>query len=227
VTDPAPAEVAAPAAPVTGSEGLAPAQPPVPEPDAGPGRQLAMAPRGDVGAQPAAGPAPAEVEAEPPAAERAPTPVAELRERLARLQMELGPPVEAEPAAGAEPTPDAGPPAMPPAEPEAAAGSVTPGRIHEVENTDARVVLRALGHSWIRISSLGGDYLRTRTLEPGDLFLVPNRSDLELWTGNAGGVEVILDGTPLAPLGDDGAVVREVPLDPPSLRARFGDPVVR
>ena len=56
----------------------------------------------------------------------------------------------------------------------------------------------------------------------GDVFLVPNRADLELWTGNAGGIEVIVDGAALAPLGDAGAVVREVPLDPPSLRARFG-----
>ena len=106
-------------------------------------------------------------------------------------------------------------------------GGESPGRIHEPENTDARVVLRALDSSWIRISSLGGDYLRTRTLQQGDVFLVPNRSDLELWTGNAGGIEVILDGALLAPLGDDGAVLREVPLDPPSLSARFGEPVLR
>jgi cytoskeleton protein RodZ len=86
------------------------------------------------------------------------------------------------------------------------------------------VVLRARGSSWIRVSSLGGDYLRTRTLQAGDVFLVPNRSDLELWTGNAGGIEVIVDGTLLAPVGADGAVVREVALDPPSLRARFGHP---
>jgi len=51
---------------------------------------------------------------------------------------------------------------------------------------------------------------------------VPDRPDLVLWTGNAGGIEVILDGAVLAPIGEDGAVVREVPLDPPSLRARFG-----
>jgi cytoskeleton protein RodZ len=98
------------------------------------------------------------------------------------------------------------------------------GEVYAPENRDARVVLRARDSSWIRISSLGGDYLRTHTLQPGDVFLVPNRNDLELWTGNAGGIEVILDGAVLAPIGNDGAVVREVPLDPPSLRARFGRP---
>ncbi len=96
------------------------------------------------------------------------------------------------------------------------------GRIHEQENSDARVVIRALESSWIQISSPSGDYLRDRTLEPTDVFLVPNRPDLELWTGNAGGLEVIVDGTVLAPLGDSGAVVRDVSLDPASLRGRLG-----
>jgi cytoskeleton protein RodZ len=101
------------------------------------------------------------------------------------------------------------------------------GRIYEAANRDARVVLRALADSWIRVSSVGGDYLRDRTLERGDLFLVPNRPDLELWTGNAGGLEVIVDGDVLAPLGSSGAVVRAVPLEPSSLRAAFGNPTAR
>ena len=82
-------------------------------------------------------------------------------------------------------------------------------------------MIRALESSWIQISSQGGDYLRDRTLEPNDVFLVPNRPDLQLWTGNAGGLEVIVDGTVLAPLGTSGAVLRDVPLDPSSLRERF------
>ncbi len=101
------------------------------------------------------------------------------------------------------------------------------GQIHEPENTEARVVLRALESSWIQISSPGGDYLRARTLAPNDLFLVPNRPDLALWTGNAGGLEVIVDGSVLAPLGDSGTVVRDVTLDPSSLYVRFGQPIIR
>ncbi len=102
-----------------------------------------------------------------------------------------------------------------------------PGQIVEPDNTDARVVIRALESSWIEISSAAGDYLRDRTLEPNDVFLVPNRSDLELWTGNAGGLQVIVDGVVLAPLGTSGAVVRDVALDPSSLRLRFGRPHAR
>jgi cytoskeleton protein RodZ len=98
------------------------------------------------------------------------------------------------------------------------------GQIEGRENTDARVVLKALESSWIQISSPAGAYLRSRTLEPNDVFLVPNRPDLELWTGNAGGLEVIVDGTVLAPLGTSGAVLRNVSLDPSSLRTRLGPP---
>jgi cytoskeleton protein RodZ len=101
------------------------------------------------------------------------------------------------------------------------------GQVDGRENTDARVVLKALESSWIQISSPGGDYVRSGTLEPNDVFLVPNRSDLKLWTGNAGGLEVIVDGTILAPLGTSGAVLRDVSLDPASLRARLGHPPAR
>jgi cytoskeleton protein RodZ len=82
---------------------------------------------------------------------------------------------------------------------------------------DARVILRARQRSWIRVSSLSGDYVVTRTLEPGEAFPVPGRSDLELWTGNAGGLEVIVDGTPVPALAGGGAVRRNVPLDPDRL----------
>ena len=84
-------------------------------------------------------------------------------------------------------------------------------------NAAARVILRARERAWVRVSSLAGDYASTRTLEPGEVFLVPNRSDLELWTGNAGGLEVIVDGTPVPALAGGGAVQRHVSLDPDRL----------
>jgi hypothetical protein len=101
------------------------------------------------------------------------------------------------------------------------------GHIEEPENSDARVVLRAIESSWVHVSSPSGDYLRDRTLEPNDVFLVPNRADLELWTGNAGGLQVIVDGTVLAPLGTSGAVLHDVSLEPSSLRTRLGPPPER
>ena len=93
-----------------------------------------------------------------------------------------------------------------------------PPVVMEEINQDARVVLRALDTSWIQITSESGDYLRSRTLQPGDIFLVPNRDDLALWTGNAGGLELIVDGRRIPPLGEPGTVVRNVSLAPAALR---------
>ncbi|MGH6900177.1 MAG: RodZ domain-containing protein, partial [Geminicoccaceae bacterium] len=92
-------------------------------------------------------------------------------------------------------------------------------RVYERANTGARVILRARAPTWIQVSSPAGDYTFTRTLEPGEALLVPNRSDLELWTGNAGGLEIIVDGTPVPALAGGGAVRRNVSLDPDRLIA--------
>jgi cytoskeleton protein RodZ len=99
-----------------------------------------------------------------------------------------------------------------------------PPEVHERANADARVVLRALESSWIQITSPSGDYLRTRTLEVGAMFLVPNRRDLLLWTGNAGGLEVIIDGEVRPPLGTEGKVLRDISLDPERLLAGTAEP---
>jgi cytoskeleton protein RodZ len=99
-------------------------------------------------------------------------------------------------------------------------GGAPEGRqVFERGNTDARVILRAREAAWIQVSSPTGDYAFTRTLQPGEALLVPNRPDLELWTGNAGGLEIIVDGAAVAALAGDKAVRRHVSLDPERLRA--------
>jgi cytoskeleton protein RodZ len=100
-----------------------------------------------------------------------------------------------------------------------AVGSAQGPRIYERANADARVILRAREPAWIQVSSPAGDYTFTRTLQPGQAVLVPNRPDLELWTGNAGGLEIIVDGAPVAALPGRGAVRRNVSLDPERLLA--------
>ena len=63
-------------------------------------------------------------------------------------------------------------------------------------------------------------YVRTRTLQPGDRFVVPERPDLTLSTGNAGGLEVLVDGESVGSVGAPGAVVRNLPLSPEALKLR-------
>jgi cytoskeleton protein RodZ len=90
-------------------------------------------------------------------------------------------------------------------------------QVHGRDNADARVILRAREPAWIQVSSPSGDYTFTRTLEPGEALMVPNRADLELWTGNAGGLEIMVDGAPVPALAGSGAVRRHVSLDPERL----------
>ncbi|NJO38228.1 MAG: hypothetical protein HC871_12260, partial [Rhizobiales bacterium] len=65
--------------------------------------------------------------------------------------------------------------------------------VYEAENTDARVIVRALTDVSVQVVSRSRDYVWTQTMKPREMLLVPDRDDLELWTGNAAGIEVLLD----------------------------------
>ncbi len=86
---------------------------------------------------------------------------------------------------------------------------------------DGRVVLLAREASWIQVQSPARDFVTSRTLEPGDRFVIPDRNDLALWTGNAGGLEIWVDGERVGTLGQSGAVVRDVSLAPDALLTRL------
>ena len=58
---------------------------------------------------------------------------------------------------------------------------------------------------------------KLRVLRAGDSYQVPNQSGLTLLTGNAGGLEIEVDGTVLGALGPVGTVRRNVALEPAGL----------
>ena len=92
-------------------------------------------------------------------------------------------------------------------------------RVYGEENTGARVLIRALSDSWVEVrDERSGELLLTRVLRTGDTYRVPDRSGLSLVTGNAGGIEIFLDGKPVGSIGPLGSVRRNLPLDPDSLR---------
>lgn len=91
--------------------------------------------------------------------------------------------------------------------------------IYESENTDARVIVRALTDVSVQVTSQSRDYVWTESMKPREMLLVPNRDDLELWTGNAGGIEVLLDGVILPPLGPEGTVISGLSLGASALEA--------
>ena len=83
-----------------------------------------------------------------------------------------------------------------------------------------RVVLRARSDSWIDVRGANNEVLFPgRVLHEGDVYRVPNRADAVLWTGNLGGLEVVVDGNPLPRLGQVGEARRNISLDPKNLLA--------
>ncbi|MEE9481089.1 MAG: DUF4115 domain-containing protein, partial [Kiloniellales bacterium] len=90
-------------------------------------------------------------------------------------------------------------------------------RVYGAENAVARIVLRALLDSWVQIRDAEDSLLLTRVLQPGDTYRVPELSGLTLLTGNAGGLQIEVDGAVVPPLGPVGAVRRNIALDPERL----------
>lgn len=82
-----------------------------------------------------------------------------------------------------------------------------------------RVVLRARQDSWVQIQAANGATVMARNLRAGESYVVPEQSGLRLTTGNAGALEVIVDGQIAPALGQIGAVRRNVTLDPERLKA--------
>ncbi|MCH8138242.1 MAG: DUF4115 domain-containing protein [Proteobacteria bacterium] len=91
-------------------------------------------------------------------------------------------------------------------------------RVYGEGNSDSRVILRATRDSWIQVHGADNVLLLTRILRAGDSYRVPNRTGLTLMTGNAGALEILVDGEPVPPIGPFGAVRRDVSLDPNRLK---------
>jgi cytoskeleton protein RodZ len=206
---------------------ITPAIAPAPEPAIAPEIELPIEPQAG-----AAGPP----EASQIAAALAPTALSDADLEAAvtpTLEIATEPPPGADPAAASEvATPEPGAGEQSPAEPAAPEAAdllaglepVADGAapiLYRDGDAAARVMLRARTRAWVHVSSTNNDYLWVRTLQPGDAFVVPDRPDLVLWTGNAGGIEVIVDGAPLPPLGPVARVVRDVSLQPQALLRRL------
>lgn len=87
------------------------------------------------------------------------------------------------------------------------------------EEGESRIMVRARMASWIQVrDDVGNQLLMTRLMRAGDTFRVPDRPGLTLLTGNAGALDILVDGETMPPLGPIGAVRRDVTLDIERLR---------
>ncbi len=225
------------AAPAPASQAPASQVPPVPAAvPTPPGQTAALAPPpaavAPQGAPPAAAPSAARPGAQLGTDAALPPPPGDPTRRLAAVpppaaapaapsaaapssEAEDGPPPDPT-ALGAAPPANAGPGAIPPV-PQVAAAP-TDGRVFGAQNENSRVVIKARGESWVQIRDATNTPLLTRVLRPGDSYRVPNQAGLVMMTGNAGVLDVVVDGNSAPALGAVGQVRRNIALDADRLR---------
>ncbi len=128
------------------------------------------------------------------------------------------------------PPPATSAPSAPPATPspggssQAAAETLPPTpqseapQIYGVTNGPARVVLHAAADSWIEVRNADQSVLFTRVLKAGESYRVPDQPGMSMRTGNAGALDISVDGKPVPAIGPVGGV-RRVALDPQALMA--------
>jgi len=109
--------------------------------------------------------------------------------------------------------------AIAPLPPEPPAVASAEPRQYGSDDGVSRVTIKARIDSWVQISDPDGTKLLTRVLRAGDSFRVPDKPDLLMETGNAGGLEITVDGSVIPDIGPNGAVRRNVALDADSLKA--------
>jgi cytoskeleton protein RodZ len=120
-------------------------------------------------------------------------------------------PPEAEIAAAPDPSAEVTEESPP--QPEAAQGETAPGA-----EGSGKIVVRAKLESWIQVTNAKKEVVFSRVLRAGETYTVPEEEGLTLTTGNAGGVEITVDGTKLKSFGTVGLVKRDIPLDPKKLK---------
>ncbi|WP_420808122.1 DUF4115 domain-containing protein [Candidatus Terasakiella magnetica] len=82
-----------------------------------------------------------------------------------------------------------------------------------------KVLLKAVDYSWIQVTNDQGTVLHTQVLNEGEEYQIPQTQGLILRTGNAGGLEIFVDGEKAPSIGEAGEVRRKVLMSPEKLMA--------
>ena len=106
----------------------------------------------------------------------------------------------------------------PPQPAQAAVASASPAPANAAAPA-GRIAIRALNDCWIQVRAGDQSIVFSRVLKSGEVYNVPSRSGLSLRTGNAGALEIDVDGKPVPSIGGVGALRRDVALDPAELAA--------
>ena len=93
-------------------------------------------------------------------------------------------------------------------------GRMSGGRTGDNVSATDGIVFHAIEPTYIEVRSLETDeVLVGRLLRTGEQYRAPDRRGLVLSVGNAGGLEITVDGIAIPRLGATGAVMRHIPID--------------
>lgn len=134
----------------------------------------------------------------------------------------------ATPASAPEPATQAAAPPASAAEPAPAAPQIAAVPVPESQGETrpassaaaSRVVLRANAITWVELRDGAGKRLYSRLMKRGETYAVPAGVGAVLETGNAGGLDIVVDGSAIGPIGPVGAVRRGVLLEADALLVR-------
>ncbi|MGA8398476.1 MAG: RodZ domain-containing protein [Stellaceae bacterium] len=127
------------------------------------------------------------------------------------------PPVAAQQAA--PPVPASQPPQMASVTAASPAPQATTTPATPASPAGGKVTIKALADCWIQVRAPDQSIVFSRVLKSGETYTVPQRSGLSLRTGNAGALEIAVDGKAAPSIGGIGALRRDVVLDPTELAA--------
>jgi cytoskeletal protein RodZ len=103
--------------------------------------------------------------------------------------------------------------AVAPPERQNPSAPVTQATATERPTGGVRIVVRATADSYVAVRTGDNEPLFSQLMRPGDSYEVPSGADLLLETGNAGGLQITIDGKRVPPLGSVGEIRRNIPLD--------------
>jgi len=128
------------------------------------------------------------------------------------------PPPNAPPTAPSQPAAAPQPPATQMA---AAPAAATPASAPAASAgaSSGRVTIRATADCWIQVKGSDQTIVFSRVLRSGEVYTVPAKPGLSLRTGNAGALEISVDGKTAPSIGGIGTLRRDVELDPAELEA--------
>jgi cytoskeletal protein RodZ len=83
------------------------------------------------------------------------------------------------------------------------------------------IILNIVKNSWVEIKDKDGKSVVSRVLKEGDKYFVPDRPDLSISLGNSAGVQLEIEGKTVQKLGEEGQVLRNLPLDVKFLKQKY------